>query len=222
MTTSHAEPLAVVVLISGRGSNMGSILDYANDPGSGYRVRGVISNRPDAAGLGSAVAAGVAAACVDHRQFRDRADFELALSESIDEFQPGLLALAGFMRILSPDFVARYAGRILNIHPSLLPKYRGLNTHLRALEAGERIHGASVHFVTAELDGGPVVLQAGVPVSNADDPDTLAAKVLQKEHQIYPMVISWFAMGRLQMQSGAAFWDGTKLEQPLRLEECVA
>lgn len=209
----------LVVLISGRGSNMRSIVEQAEDPTSNYRVRAVISNRPEAAGLETARAGGIDTECLDHRRYPNRDHFDAALSERIGDYDPGLIVLAGFMRILTPAFVECHSGRLLNIHPSLLPKYRGLETHARALEGGEHEHGASVHFVTAELDGGPVVLQARVPIMPDDDEQTLAARVLEQEHRIYPLAITWFATGRLRMRNGVAFLDGRKLEAPKALSE---
>jgi phosphoribosylglycinamide formyltransferase-1 len=178
----------------------------------------VISDRADAPGLAWANAAGLPGRALSPRDFADRAAFDRALADLIDVYDPRLVVLAGFMRILGREFVERYAGRMLNIHPSLLPKYRGLRTHQRALAAGDAVHGASVHFVTAELDGGPVVLQARVPVRTDDDEATLAARVLAQEHRIYPECIGWFAAGRLQFRDGSAVLDGRVLESPVILE----
>lgn len=206
----------VVVLISGNGSNLQAIMDASAD--RAYEVVGVVSNRPDAYGLQRAADAGVPSAVVDHRDHPDRESFEQALMEAIDAWRPGLLVLAGFMRILTPGFVAHYHGRILNIHPSLLPAYRGTNTHQRILDAGEAEHGVSVHFVTDELDGGPVVCQAVVPVEAQDDKDSLARKVAACEHRIYPEAVDWFARGRLVMRDNAAFLDSERLpEQGVRI-----
>jgi len=201
----------VVVLISGNGSNLQAIMDASDQ--RAYEVVGVISNRPGAYGLQRAARAGVPCAVVDHREYPDRGPFELALLEAIDAWQPQLLVLAGFMRILTGDFVARYRGRILNIHPSLLPAYRGTDTHQRVLDAGETEHGVSVHFVTEELDGGPVICQAAVPIDPEDDKDTLARKVARQEHRIYPEAVDWFARGRLVMRDNAAFLDGRRLPE---------
>jgi phosphoribosylglycinamide formyltransferase-1 len=181
----------------------------------------VIADQPDAAGLGWAAAQGIPAQAIAATQFRadgvfDRAAFEQALASAIDASQPDLIILAGFMRVLSAGFVARYAGRLLNIHPSLLPAYKGLHTHQRVLAAGELQHGASVHFVTAELDGGPVVLQASVPVLPGDDVTTLAARVQAQEHLIYPQVIHWIAEQRLQWLQGLVVMDGQPLLMPLQ------
>ncbi|HYQ91941.1 MAG TPA: phosphoribosylglycinamide formyltransferase [Candidatus Competibacteraceae bacterium] len=211
--------IRLVVLISGRGSNLQAILDGATGGALPAEIRAVISNRPDAYGLERAGQAGVPTAIVDHKAFPDRQTFEAALRERIDAEQPDLVILAGFMRILSPEFVEHYQGRLLNIHPSLLPKYRGLHTHERALAAGDREHGASVHFVIPELDSGPVIVQARVPVLPDDDPDTLAARVLAQEHRIYPLAIRWFAEGRVCMQGDNVVFDGKLLTNPRRLEE---
>jgi phosphoribosylglycinamide formyltransferase-1 len=183
----------IVILISGRGSNMQAILE-ARLP---LTVAAVISNDPAAAGLATAQQHGVATQVVDHRAFTDRAAFDRALAAAIDAHAPDLVVLAGFMRILTADFVEHYRGRILNIHPSLLPSFTGLHTHRRALEAGVKAHGCSVHFVTPELDHGPIVAQAVVPVLDGDSEDTLAARVLEQEHRIYPQAVEWFCAGRL-------------------------
>ncbi|MDY0012705.1 MAG: phosphoribosylglycinamide formyltransferase [Rhodocyclaceae bacterium] len=190
---------SIVILISGRGSNMEAILGAALP---GARVAAVISNRPDAAGLAYARERGVATQVVDHKAFPDRASFDAALAQAIDGHRADLVVLAGFMRVLTPAFVDRYAGRLLNIHPSLLPAFPGLHTHRRALEAGVRVHGATVHFVTSELDCGPVVIQAVVPVLPDDDEATLAARVLAQEHRIYPQAVRWFVDGRLTLEDG--------------------
>jgi phosphoribosylglycinamide formyltransferase-1 len=204
----------LVVLISGRGSNLQAILDGAGRGELPVDIRVVISNRPGAYGLERARQMGVPAAVVDHQAFPDRQAFEAALCERIDAERPHLVILAGFMRILSPVFVEHYWGRMFNIHPSLLPRYRGLHTHERALAAGEREHGASVHFVIPELDSGPVIVQARVPVLPGDDPDTLAARVLEQEHRIYPLAIRWFAEGRVKMQGDRILFDGQPLITP--------
>jgi len=211
--------IRLVVLISGRGSNLQAILDGAAAGALPAEIRAVISNRPDAYGLERARQAGVPTAIVDHRAFPDRQTFEAALRQRIDAERPELVILAGFMRILSPVFVEHYRGRLLNIHPSLLPKYRGLHTHERALAAGEREHGASVHFVIPELDSGPVIVQARAPVLPDDDPDTLAARVLAREHRIYPLAIQWFAEGRVRMQGDNVLFDSNLLTSPRLLED---
>lgn len=184
------EKLAVVILISGRGSNMQAIVT-AHDPL--VEVRAVISNRADAAGLQFAQQQGIATEVLEHQHFSSREAFDQALIAQIDQYTPDLLVLAGFMRILTPEFVEHYAGRLINIHPSLLPKYKGLHTHTRVLAAGDAVHGATVHFVTAELDAGPIILQAEVPVFPDDTEESLAARVLEQEHIIYPKAIHLFA-----------------------------
>jgi len=206
-------PLPVVVLISGRGSNLQSIIDAARGD-LPIEIRAVISNRPDAYGLERARRAGIPTRVLDHREFADRAAFDAALQELIDSYRPGLVVLAGFMRILSPAFVEHYRGRLMNIHPSLLPDFRGLNTHERALAARVTEHGASVQFVTTELDAGPVIIQARVPVLAGDTPDSLAARVLEQEHRIYPQAIRWFAEGRLRLQNNEVLLDGRPLINP--------
>ncbi|MHB1239465.1 MAG: phosphoribosylglycinamide formyltransferase [Gammaproteobacteria bacterium] len=218
MSGAGGSPLPLVVLISGRGSNLQALLDGAVRGTLPVEIRAVISNRPQAPGLERARRAGVATEVVDHRAPGAPAgDFDTDLLNTIERYQPGLVVLAGFMRILSPEFVAHYPGRILNIHPSLLPAFRGLDTHRRALEAGVREHGASVHFVTAELDSGPVVVQARVPVLPGDDAERLAARVLEQEHRIYPLAVRWFAAGRLHLNERGVWLDGRRLEQPVSL-----
>jgi phosphoribosylglycinamide formyltransferase-1 len=189
----------LVILISGRGSNMEAIVRACSREEWPAQVAAVIANRPDAAGLEFAASQGIATAVVDHRQFPDRESFDAALAREIDAFAPDLVALAGFMRVLTPGFVDRYARRMLNVHPSLLPSFAGLRTHQQALDAGVRLHGASVHFVTSELDHGPIVLQCAVPVLDGDDAATLAARVLETEHIIYPRAVRWFVEGRLAL-----------------------
>lgn len=189
----------IVILISGRGSNMESLLAAVAAGTLPVRVAAVFSNRPDAAGLQSAAAQGVPTRVVDHKQFADRVAFDAAMSEAIDAFTPDLVVLAGFMRILSEGFVRRYEGRLMNIHPSLLPAFPGLHTHRKALDEGVRVHGCTVHFVTPALDHGPVVVQAAVPVLDDDDEAALAARVLAQEHRVYPQAVRWFAEGRLRL-----------------------
>ena len=186
----------LVVLISGRGSNMQALVE------AGLPVGAVISNRGDAQGLDFARSHGIATAVVEHRRFSAREPFEEALAREIDRFAPRLVALAGFMRVLTPGFVERYRDRMLNIHPSLLPAFPGLDTHERALAAGVKLHGCTVHFVTSELDAGPIVIQAAVPVRVHDRAGDLAARVLRQEHVIYPRAASWFLEGRLVIQNG--------------------
>ncbi len=212
--TMATESTRVVVLISGRGSNLQAILDGAVAETLPVELRAVISNRPQAPGLERARRRGVATATVDHKAFSTRPLFEQALRERIDNHRPDLVVLAGFMRILSPAFVNHYQGRLVNIHPSLLPKFRGLHTHERALAAGETVHGASVHFVTPELDSGPVIVQARVPVLPGDDADALANRVLEQEHRIYPLAIRWFAEGRVRLINDGIVFDDQPLTTP--------
>lgn len=193
--------LRVVILISGRGSNMEAVLRARDAQALQFDVVAVVSNRADAAGLGLAGAHGIATAVVPHGEHATRTSFEAVLARTIDSFDPGLVVLAGFMRILTADFVGRYAGRLLNIHPSLLPAFPGLGTHERALATGCKVHGATVHFVTADLDHGPIVAQAVVPVLRGDDPVSLAARVLAQEHILYPRAIDWFARGLLRIEN---------------------
>ncbi len=202
----------IVILISGRGSNMEAIL-AARLPA---RVAAVISNDPDAKGLATAGAHGITTAVVPHRGFPDRAAFDTALAAAIDAHRPDLVVLAGFMRILTDDFVRRYPGRLVNIHPSLLPAFPGLHTHRQALAAGVRIHGCTVHFVTPALDNGPIIVQAAVPVLPDDSEDTLAARVLREEHRIYPQAIRWFCEGRLALSA-----DGRATVSKARLPQNV-
>ncbi|SAL27962.1 phosphoribosylglycinamide formyltransferase [Caballeronia terrestris] len=187
----------IVILISGRGSNMEAVVRACKREGWPAEVRAVVSNRPDAAGLGFAAANGIATAVIDHRDFAERAAFDAALAATIDAHAPDLVVLAGFMRVLTDDFVHHYAGRMLNVHPSLLPCFPGLKTHQQALDAGVRVHGASVHFVTPTLDHGPIVAQGAVPVIAGDDAAALATRVLAVEHIIYPRAVRWFVEGRL-------------------------
>jgi len=189
----------LVILISGRGSNMEAIVRACSREEWPAQVAAVIASRPDAAGLAFAASHGIATAVVDHRQFPDRESFDAALARQVDAFTPDLVALAGFMRVLTPGFVDRYAGRMLNVHPSLLPSFSGLKTHQQALDAGVRLHGASVHFVTSQLDHGPIVVQSAVPVLNGDDAAALAERVLATEHIIYPRAVRWFVEGRLAL-----------------------
>ncbi len=209
-------PLALVVLISGNGSNLQAIIDAIRGQGLQAEVRAVISNNPDAYGLTRARDANIAAEVLDHRKFPSREAYDRELQALIDRYQPDLVVLAGFMRILTEDFVNHYHGRMLNIHPSLLPKYQGLNTHQRVLEAGDNIHGVSIHFVTPELDGGPVILQAEVPVHPGDSADDLAQRIHQQEHVIYPLVIRWFAEKRLALEGEAVKFDGKPMSREQR------
>lgn len=209
------EPLRVAVLISGRGSNMAAIARAGLDGSIAARVTAVISDRPAAPGLELARGLGIEALAIAAPPGGDRRAHGEALAAAVDATAPGLVVLAGFMRILDPVFTRRYAGRLLNIHPSLLPKYPGLHTHRRALEAGDAVHGCTVHFVTDELDAGPRVLQARVPVLSGDDEASLSARVQRWEHIIYPEAVGWFAEERLQMRDGRAWLDGRWLDQPV-------
>lgn len=208
--------MPIVVLVSGSGSNLQAIIGDAGHETAPFVIRGVISNRPDAFGLQRAQQAGIPTTVVNHTDYPDRESFDAALQAAIDAYQPGLVVLAGFMRILTEAFVLHYEGRMLNIHPSLLPKFQGLHTHQRALDAGETEHGATVHFVTYELDGGPAVMQARVPVLTTDSESELAERVLSFEHKIYPQVIRWYAEGRLTMTNGQAVLDNQPLSAPLQ------
>ncbi len=192
----------IVILVSGRGSNMQSIVQACAKEGWHARVAAVISNRPDAQALAFAAARGIPTAVVEHRRFADRERFDAALAEAIDVHAPDVVVLAGFMRILGPAFVDRYAGRLVNIHPSLLPAFPGLHTHRRAIEAGCKFAGATVHFVTNDLDHGPIIAQAVVPVLPADTEETLAARVLAREHVLYPLCLRWLIDGSLRVQGG--------------------
>ncbi len=209
---SHAK--RIVVLISGSGSNLQSIIEACQSGFINGQIVGVISNKPGAYGLTRASKQAIPTRVIDPKVIvGTRDEYDAVVREEIDKFAPDLVVLAGFMRILSAPFVAHYEGRLLNIHPSLLPKYKGLHTHQRALDAKDTEHGVSVHFVTAELDGGPVVLQAKVPIFEDDDADILASRVQQQEHQIYPLVVKWFAEGRLTMKNGRAILDNTPLAE---------
>jgi phosphoribosylglycinamide formyltransferase-1 len=201
----------VVVLLSGTGGNLQAMIDSLQDRASPARICAVISNRADAFGLERAARAGIATHVLDHTAYEGREAFDAALIQAVDAFQPALVVLAGFMRILTPGFVRHYHGRLLNIHPSLLPLYKGLHTHQRVVDAGDAEHGCSVHFVTEELDGGPLVVQAVVSVELHDTPATLAQKVHAREHQIYPLAIRWFAEGRLTLDEHGASLDGEPL-----------
>ena len=221
----RARPIGLVVLISGNGSNLQAIIDAIDAGEITARIRAVISNNPDAYGLERARRAGIPVEVVDHRDFPDRESYDRALQAVIDRYRPDLVVLAGFMRILTPAFVEHYAGRMLNIHPSLLPRYQGLDTHRRVLEAGDSVHGVSVHFVTPELDSGPIVLQAEVPVEPGDTEADLARKVHAEEHVIYPRVIRWFAEGRLKLDGDRVLLDGQPMsdrQRRIRVEPSVA
>ena len=201
------QPTKICVLISGNGSNLQAIIDAVAAGRIYGKVVNVISSKPDVYGLERAQTAGIDATVLDHRQYESREAYDAALSEAIDACGAECIILAGFMRILTPDFVTRYTGKLLNIHPSLLPKYKGLNTHKRALENKDTEHGVSVHFVTPELDGGPVIIQSKVPVFENDSASDLAERVREQELSIYPLVIKWFCEGRLSMQNNKAVLD---------------
>mgnify|MGYP006428796733 CR=1 FL=1 len=212
----------LAVLISGSGSNLQALIEDSQRADAPFEIALVISNRADAFGLERAQRAGIPTQTLSHRGFETRAAYDAALAEVLRAQAPDLIALAGFMRILTPEFVQHWQGRMLNIHPSLLPSYRGLHTHARVLEAGEPVHGATVHFVTAELDGGPAILQARVPVLADDDPDRLAARVLVQEHRIYPLAARWFAEGRLVLgRDGRAWLDDQPLDAPVIIDACM-
>ncbi len=211
MTVPKSTPCRIVVLISGNGSNLQALIDAQARGTLPGTIVSVISNRPEVFGLERSQKARIPAITLDHKEFDSRESFDQALQTCIDEHQPDLVVLAGFMRILTPEFVRHYHGRMVNIHPSLLPKYQGLHTHKRALEAGDQKHGVTVHFVTEELDGGPNILQAEVPILPGDTPEVLAARVQLQEHLIYPEAVRWFCEGRLVMQDNAALLDGKKL-----------
>jgi phosphoribosylglycinamide formyltransferase-1 len=220
VTVSPSDALPVVVLISGSGSNLQALIDAQAAGELPVEIRAVISNRADAFGLERAARAGIEGRALSHRAFPSRDAYDAELGNLVEGFAPGLVVLAGFMRILTPGFVARFRGRMFNIHPSLLPKYRGLHTHQRAIEAGDREHGATVHFVTDELDGGPAVIQARVPVYAGDDAETLAARVLEREHLIYPRAVDWFAEGRVRLGAdGRAWLDGRPLGAPVQWDD---
>jgi phosphoribosylglycinamide formyltransferase-1 len=205
------EPLklqkSIVVLISGNGSNLQAIIDDISQQKINGKIAAVIANQETAYGLTRAKDAGIPAIFIDHKSFASRQEYDVKMVECINEFSPSLIVLAGFMRILTPAFVEHFKGRMLNIHPSLLPKYKGLDTHQRAINAGDKEHGASVHFVTPELDGGPVVLQSKVPVFEQQDAQELADRVQQQERQMYPLVIKWFCEDRLNMIDNNAVLD---------------
>lgn len=212
------KPLRVVVLISGEGTNLQALIDTAASPDASFEVVAVFSNRTDARGLERARDAGIDSHTLDPREFADRASFDAALADAIGRYEPGLIVLAGFMRILSPAFVSCFDGRLLNIHPSLLPKFKGLHTHRRVLAEGQTEHGATVHLVTAELDDGPPLMQYRIGVRPDDTQDTLAARVHKGEHLIYPRTVAWFAEGRVKVDAGRVLLDGKALNKPVCIE----
>lgn len=213
-----AAPARAVILVSGGGTNLQALIDAVHDGRLALEIAAVLSDNPEAFGLERARRAGIAAESVRRGAYPDRASFDRAVGDRIAAHDATLVLLAGFMRILGPELVARYAGRMLNIHPSLLPRFPGLDTHRRVLEAGERRHGCSVHFVTDELDGGPCIAQARVAVRPGDTPERLAARVLEQEHRLYPWAAGLVASGRVVYREGAAYLDGKRLDEPLQPE----
>ena len=210
-TTNTRAKTRIVVLISGSGSNLQAFIDARDNRQLNADLVAVISNRPMATGLERAARAGIASRVIDHQAYPQRLDFDRALAAAVADYKPDLVILAGFMRILSAEFVDRFSGRMLNIHPSLLPKYPGLNTHQRALDAGDNEAGTTVHFVTSQLDGGPPIVQGAVPIISSDSAADIAARVLGIEHVIFPMAAQWYCEGRLSMQDGATLLDGEVL-----------
>ncbi len=215
--TKSRSGFSAAVLISGNGSNLQAFIDAVTARELDIELAVVISNKANAYGLSRANKAGVAAMTVPSIDYQNRADFEVALARAVDSYEPDIIVLAGFMRILTPSFVSRYAGRIINIHPSLLPKYPGLHTHQRVLDAGERWHGCTVHYVSEELDGGPAIIQGRVPVLDHDDEDQLAARVLEVEHKIFPRALALIANGRIRLEDAEVWYDGQKLLEPIQL-----
>jgi len=203
---------SIVSLISGRGSNFEAIYKAAQAKSWDVRFTGLIANQPEAKGLALAKSVGIPTAVIDHRAYPSREAFDRALMQQIDAFSADLVVLAGFMRILTPGLIEHYEGRMMNIHPSLLPRFPGLYTHERALEAGDRVHGATVHFVSAGVDEGPIICQSEVPVLPTDTPSELAARVLKTEHQIYPLAVEWFIQGRLQITGNRVRVDPPELQ----------
>jgi len=204
----------VAVLISGRGSNMGALVEAARDPAYPAEIALVLSNRPDAGGLAFARDNGIATDVVDHAKFgKDREAFERAMQSVLETRRIELVCLAGFMRLLTPYFIGQWQDRMLNIHPALLPSFKGLDTHARALAAGVKIHGATVHFVVADMDAGPIVMQAAVPVLEDDDADTLAARVIRVEHKIYPLALKLLASGKLRVEGGRCHIEGASAQE---------
>ena len=213
---------AIVVLISGNGTNLQAIIDAVEQGRLPAEVRAVISNRAEAYGLERARRAGIATEVLEHGAYPDRVSYDAALMDRIDRYRPALVVLAGFMRILTPEFARHYDGHMLNIHPSLLPDFPGLRTHERALAAGVAEHGVSVHFVTEQLDSGPVIIQARIAVHPGDDAQALARRVQEKEHLVYPLVMRWFMEGRLSKQDDRVLFDGAPLERPLDYTETAS
>lgn len=200
--------MRAAILVSGRGSNMAALIDAAAEPGFPAEIVAVISNRPGAGALAIADRAGIATAVIDHKAFPSREAFDAALDAELKRVAPDVVCFAGFMRLLTPGFIAGWEGRMLNIHPALLPSFKGLDTHARALDAGVRLHGCTVHLVTAEMDAGPIVAQAAVPVLDGDDEETLGARVLAAEHRLYPRALKAWAEGRARFENGRVAWSG--------------
>lgn len=211
MQASEAEKPRIVILISGNGSNMQAIAEAVQNQEIDAEIAGIISNRPQAEGLSKAQAMGLHTDIIDHTLYASREEFDHALIRMIEDLKPDLVVLAGFMRILTADFTRYFEGNLLNIHPSLLPKYQGLNTHQRALDAGDNEHGVTVHFVTEELDGGPNAIQAVIPILDIDNAKALQQRIQIQEHIIYPIAVKWFCEGRLNMNGQLAFLDGQEL-----------
>lgn len=218
-TVLPAHKCRVVVLISGNGSNLQALIDASQRDSAGFQIVCVISNRAGVYGLKRAEQAGIPAQILNHKKSPDRNHYDQILIHTIDRYQPDLVALAGFMRVLGKTFVTHFQNRLLNIHPSLLPNYRGLHTHQRVIENHEQEHGATVHFVTEELDGGPLILQSRIPVLSNDNADTLAQRVLLEEHRIYPLTIEWFAHQRLYLRNNIPYFAGKPLTKPLTYQE---
>ncbi|MCF6298396.1 MAG: phosphoribosylglycinamide formyltransferase [Thiomicrorhabdus sp.] len=211
------QPIRIAVLISGSGSNLQAIIEHQKQHAHEYKIALVLSNKTDAYGLIRAQNAHIPTQVIEHTSFASREAFDQALQSTLDAEQIDLIVLAGFMRILTPAFTQHFLGKMINIHPSLLPKYTGLNTHKRALEAGDTEHGLSIHFVTPELDSGPVILQAKVAITQQDTEETLKAKVHQQEHLAYPLVILWFAQGKLEFKDHQTWFEQTLLRKPQQL-----
>ncbi|MBD3639589.1 MAG: phosphoribosylglycinamide formyltransferase [Marinobacter sp.] len=219
MKAEQAPLPKILVLVSGSGTNLQALIDASRERDFPGQITAVGSNRPGAFALERAAQANIETFVVDHKKFDSREEFDAALMAEIRRHNPDLIVLAGFMRILTTDFVRAFRGKMLNIHPSLLPRYTGLNTHQRAIEAGDSLHGVSIHFVTEELDGGPVIAQAEVQVTTDDTPESLAEKVQEKEHILYPIVVRWFCEGRIQLGSDYILFDGDILKAPMRLPD---
>jgi phosphoribosylglycinamide formyltransferase-1 len=217
LTVADSVP-RVAVLISGSGSNLQAIIDSCSAGALDIEIAAVVSNQPQAHGLQRARNAGIDAHCLPHREFTDRESFDNAMAQLLRQYRPDLVLLAGFMRVLTAEFVAEFEGKLLNIHPSLLPLYPGLDTHRRVLEAGDAWHGSTVHYVSEELDGGPAIIQGRVRVERADEPDTLAQRVLKVEHRIYPRAVQLISEGRVRYADKLAWLDGKRIIEPLQLE----